>query len=326
MRRRRYLKTTGDSPNTFCTGDNQNRRGAGATVTTFGLRAPADHQNPRTVAPEPGCTRQYPGYYSRHGSPAEYLEGVRHRLTTPTSPRVFHQWATLCTFTPTAAGDYYLQVRTNVALGGTRSEDVDDGQLQARGRRRAVAMYTQTGDDPAVKGGGSNRFAARAYGRPGRQRLGVAATDGCRSTPTPPAASLDVQPDPGAAGGRRQDDGLQVLRRRRRGRQHRWHGHGASSARGDRRSHQELHGYRLQDASACRRAPSRESATRPRPSWNGTVRDDQRADPVELHRATTTARAAAGSGSRSRSEAARPSTTRPPGRRTISGDPVRLIE
>jgi hypothetical protein len=33
--------------------------------------------------------------------------------------QVFHNWTSLCTFTPTVAGDYYLQVRTNVALTGT---------------------------------------------------------------------------------------------------------------------------------------------------------------------------------------------------------------
>ena len=32
--------------------------------------------------------------------------------------RVFHQWMKLCTFTPTQAGNYYLQVRTNVAWKG----------------------------------------------------------------------------------------------------------------------------------------------------------------------------------------------------------------
>ena len=37
----------------------------------------------------------------------------------PELSRIFHQWVSLCTFTPTRAGDYYLQVRTNVSLGGT---------------------------------------------------------------------------------------------------------------------------------------------------------------------------------------------------------------
>ncbi len=62
----------------------------------------------------------------------------------------------LCTFTPSKAGDYYLQIRTNVALGGTA-----DGE---GGYANNPKVYSQTGDDTAVTGSGNNRFAIRATG------------------------------------------------------------------------------------------------------------------------------------------------------------------
>jgi hypothetical protein len=70
---------------------------------------------------------------------------------------VFHQWVALCTFHPMAAGDYYLQIRTNVKLGGTQDP--------------LTGIYTnnpnvtsQTGDDTSVHGTGNNRFALRVKG------------------------------------------------------------------------------------------------------------------------------------------------------------------
>ena len=52
---------------------------------------------------------------------------------------MFHQWLDLCTFTPDRTGDYYLQVRTNVALGG-----ISDGEGGYDGN---AAVYSQTGDN-----------------------------------------------------------------------------------------------------------------------------------------------------------------------------------
>ena len=70
--------------------------------------------------------------------------------------QVYHQWVALCTFTPTEAGDYYLQIRTNVKLGGT-----PDGQ---GGTQNNPNVFSQTGDDTSVLGAGNNRFALRAKG------------------------------------------------------------------------------------------------------------------------------------------------------------------
>ena len=74
----------------------------------------------------------------------------------------------LCTFTPTQAGDYYLQIRTNVALGGTA-----DGEGGYKGNPK---VYSQTGDDTTVDGSGNNRFAIRATGSAARRRSRSRAT------------------------------------------------------------------------------------------------------------------------------------------------------
>jgi Flp pilus assembly protein TadG len=172
----RYKKTT-SSPNRFCTGDNQNQKSKDATITSYGLRKPAGSQNPLDGEPVGGCTRQYPGYYypdldegkDSRGRQRPNLDGFQAKYLTSTDPaynadlaRVFHQWASLCTFTPDQAGDYYLQVRTNVALGGP----VNDAASYKPADAASSKVFTQAGDDLSVQGGGSNRFAVRAYGGP----------------------------------------------------------------------------------------------------------------------------------------------------------------
>ena len=64
---------------------------------------------------------------------------------------------TLCTFTPTKAGDYYLQIRTNVALGGTAGRP---GRLPEQPQGRSARPATT----PRVIGSGNNRFALRVKG------------------------------------------------------------------------------------------------------------------------------------------------------------------
>lgn len=143
-------------PNEFCTGDDPNSsRYAGsedAGVTSFALRRPIDTLVPWQAVPEPGCARQYPGYAADDMS----LEALKSSDSdyNPSLAAVFHQWVTLCTFTPTQAGDYYLQVRNNVALGGT-----PDGNGGYTGNS---TVYTQLGDNPAVRGTGTNNFGVRA--------------------------------------------------------------------------------------------------------------------------------------------------------------------
>lgn len=160
---KRYKRTgSTENPNEFCSGDNMANSNVAATTTSFGLRAATDTQNPRTAPPIAGCTQQYPGYTTSQVKAATLQKG--NRSYSNALARVFHQWVTLCSFVPDHAGDYYLQVRTNVALGGTVSAST--GSYQPTGDLSGFAMYTQKGDDTAVRGGGSNRFAVRAFGGP----------------------------------------------------------------------------------------------------------------------------------------------------------------
>lgn len=173
----RYAKNT----NNFCTGDVDN----GTTppiVTSFGLRQPTDTYNPKLATPITGCAKQYPGYKAanvtynalKKGNGA-YNDGLA---------KVFRHWVTLCSFTVTQAGDYYLQVRTNVPWGGTaQAANGTYAGLDADGAysgSNAQKVYTQTGDDTSVSGVGNNRFAMRIVDAPaksmsvaGWQRMGM---------------------------------------------------------------------------------------------------------------------------------------------------------
>lgn len=144
------------SPNSFCAGDDGSNTSSYsgsevATVTSFGLRSPVDTLDPYTAPPMSGCVKQYPGYLPGTYSRDSLKKGVA--AYNDKFSRVFHQWSTLCTFTPSAAGDYYLQVRTNVALAGTEVNGVYQGNMN---------VFNQVGDNPAVRGTGKNHFALRA--------------------------------------------------------------------------------------------------------------------------------------------------------------------
>ena len=172
----RYLMNTGGSPSQFCTGDMQANTGQPATVTSFGLRGPSDDHNPLNATPLPGCTRQYKGWYyvdkdegkDSKGNQKPNLDGLMAKYLDKSDPaydsqlaQVFHQWRTLCTFTPTQAGDYYLQVRTNVKLGGTTS---GDGSFVPPDAATSAMFKQGDADDTSVHGGSSNRFAVRVFG------------------------------------------------------------------------------------------------------------------------------------------------------------------
>lgn len=160
--------TVGGQQVAFCAGDaNSSHLGRGSetpTITSYALRRPADDLSPLSGTPVTGCTRQFPGYKSitvgdlRQGDPGY----------DPQVARVFHQWVPLCTFTPDVAGDYYLQVRTNVSLGGTLdrcASTTSPGSCTAShvpGSAATSPVTQQSGDDEAVKGNGNNRFAVRA--------------------------------------------------------------------------------------------------------------------------------------------------------------------
>jgi hypothetical protein len=110
----RYL----DSANMYCPGDRLNDSGP-AMTTSFALRYPTSSQDPLQALPVPGCARQfigttaYPTKAKLFKPPSGPLGSYDDALAS-----VFHQWVQLCRFTPGAPGEYYLQVRTNVANGG----------------------------------------------------------------------------------------------------------------------------------------------------------------------------------------------------------------
>ena len=148
----RYKKLTSTTTTQYCTGDVATTDEP--TITSFGLRAPTDLNDARKAPPIASCVRQYPGYEA-DDLHRNTLRGT-HDDYERNLARVFHQWVPMCTFTPTEAGDHFLQVRTNVELD-TSSPDGEGGYAGN------LDVFDQTGDDTSVGGGGANRFAIRAY-------------------------------------------------------------------------------------------------------------------------------------------------------------------
>ena len=161
----RYCWTADDDPpNRFCTGDMLN----GSRGTRHVVRpARADgHLPARQRDADHGLHEAVQGLPPRPTPWASPAPGSGRPATTPPPTptttlelaKVFHQWVTFCTFTPTVKGDYYLQIRTNVAIPGSA---VADG---AGGYSGNPNVTSQTGDDASVQGDGNNRFALRATG------------------------------------------------------------------------------------------------------------------------------------------------------------------
>lgn len=138
----------------FCNGDVLNGGSATDIVTSYVLRSPTDTYQPAQAPAMPDCIRQYPGYASSQ-TRSEVLDSRRSAYRSDVA-KVYRQWVDLCTFRPTAPGDYYLQIRTNVKLGGTA-----DGQGGFSGNGR---VWQQTTDDTSVVGTGNNRWALRVRG------------------------------------------------------------------------------------------------------------------------------------------------------------------
>jgi Flp pilus assembly protein TadG len=166
----RYSKN-GASTSTFCTGDSYAGAGSGsnpkhAMTTSFVLRQQVDSLD-ATQAPVQNdtggspCIKQYGSYIN---APNNDLDPNLFKSTGGSTynadvARMFHNWVPLCSFIPTRAGDYYLQVRTNVSLGGSGTG------LERSGNSAATAL---TGDTTA--GEGSNAFALRAVTAAGKEK------------------------------------------------------------------------------------------------------------------------------------------------------------
>ncbi|MBK9740087.1 MAG: hypothetical protein IPO93_11325 [Actinobacteria bacterium] len=159
--------------NVFCPGDRLDTSGS-AMITSFALRAPTPTLDPLQSAPVSGCARQFTGTTDTP-TRTQLLQGQSGYNSYLAS--VFHQWVHLCTFRPTEPGDYYLQVRTNVASGGNA----------------ATSPAITTGLEPGVNGfamraavfapdGTLNRAAAGQVSISGYERMPIRVNSGTTTT------------------------------------------------------------------------------------------------------------------------------------------------
>lgn len=158
-------------PVTFCSGDYYptfaapwNMPSNPNLTTTFLVREQTDTQDPTQAPVVGGCAKQY-------GSFTAYPTADNLRSGTPTYSdqlaAVFHNWTSLCTFTPTRAGDYYLQVRTN------KSYTFPAGELVRTVPAGEYGALSSRNGDSSPSGYGTNSFAIRAVTAAGLER-GVA--------------------------------------------------------------------------------------------------------------------------------------------------------
>jgi len=158
----------------YCTGDSYAGVGSNTTAphaltTSFVLRKQTDSQNPSAADVQNDtsgkpCIKQYGSVTttrSRVSGGFTAFSGISQNLfkSGQTGYNVdvastFHNWSSLCTFTPPVAGDYYLHVRTNVAMGGTA---LSSANLIKTGNTAAAAKTGNT-----TSGEGTNSFAIRA--------------------------------------------------------------------------------------------------------------------------------------------------------------------
>jgi Flp pilus assembly protein TadG len=157
----RYSKD-GTTFKSFCNGDYFPGTSGSPTppTTTFVLRHTNPANNPSTavVQNDTGgspCVKQYGGIDPTWSVNmlTSGASGYNAQLA-----QVFHNWTSLCTFTPTEAGDYYLQVRTNVSVGGSGSGLLWSGN---------PAASATTGN--LTTGEGANTFAMRAVTTAGNE-------------------------------------------------------------------------------------------------------------------------------------------------------------
>ena len=154
----------------FCTGDNYPGYTQGLLppnpkmTTTFLVREQTDTMDPTQAAVVSGCAKQY-GAFTAFPT-YDNLKSTRPAYNSQLA-QVFHNWTSLCSFTPTRSGDYYLQVRTNKSYAFGANElvrTVPSGEY---------ASVSAKNGDASPSGYGSNSFAIRAVTPAGFER-GVA--------------------------------------------------------------------------------------------------------------------------------------------------------
>lgn len=153
----------------FCTGDAYAGSATGSTnkmTTTFMVREQTDTQDPmrapvqNDTAGQP-CAKQFGSYTTWPTFNA--LRSTSGSYNAELA-RVFHNWVSVCTFTPTRSGDYYLHVRTNKHFnftGTTLMRQVPSGSLSS---------VAGASGDSSPTGGGSNSFGIRAVVPAGQER------------------------------------------------------------------------------------------------------------------------------------------------------------
>lgn len=170
--RSRYTRN-GSGSDDFCTGDSFPGQVASIpnrVVTSFVLRQQVDSQDPEEAPVQAGvdgtgCIRQYGGLSTgrdQYGNFARIPAAVFKASSgsyIPDLAQSFHNWTSFCRFQPDRAGDYYLQVRTNVGLGGSGSTYTRSGNQ---------AALAPTGN--TYQGAGANAFSIRAVTPGGLER------------------------------------------------------------------------------------------------------------------------------------------------------------
>jgi hypothetical protein len=124
--------------------------------TSFAVLRPTLSQNPsEAVVEKSSCIKQFKGL--ANAPSASQLRNPAAGSANFGLASVFHQWVTLCTIDNPVPGDYYIQVRSNVALGGT--EVAGTGQMVYEGNADVVNESVESN----TTGRGDNSFGIRAF-------------------------------------------------------------------------------------------------------------------------------------------------------------------
>jgi Flp pilus assembly protein TadG len=145
-----------DTANAFCPGDYFPGGGSNAMVTSYVMRSAVNSFNPLAAPVISGCVKQF-GSQTSAPTVNQLTQGnasYRAHLA-----EVFHQWVDLCTFVPTTAGDYYLQVRSSASTSGAtvQSGGGSNPLIYTGGANASSLSATQT------SGSGDNSFGIRAF-------------------------------------------------------------------------------------------------------------------------------------------------------------------
>jgi hypothetical protein len=189
-------------PVPFCTGDSfPGSGGTNPMTTTFVLRQQSDTNDPM-AAPVQAATSGAPcvkQYGARTSNPSIGSLRSASGSYEPDLAQVFHNWTELCSFRPTRAGDYYLQVRTNKRYSFSGNQLVRS--ITDWGTANSLA---NEGGDSSLYGAGSNAFGIRAVTPSGLERsVAVSGWDRMPIYANSPAAQTEfnlIRVLPGAAG------------------------------------------------------------------------------------------------------------------------------